>query len=295
METNSSSEKNKVAICHVCGGTSLRSWGRKHDFNHDICRDCGVIFLNPLPETVEHIYNDSYFVGSEGGYGYSNYDADKEAMREVFVDYLQRLEQLTQGRRIFDVGAATGYFLERARERGWQGGGVEISRFATARAQEKGFDVVHGTLDMIQDSNTYHVVTMWDVLEHVASPHADITKVRDILEPQGIVAINTPDSGSWYARLLGKKWHLIVPPEHIFLHTKKSIRQLLESNGFEIIVYTKIGKKFTLGYITNILHHWLGWKIWKYCLNFLAQHPKIARISLPINLRDNMFVIARKK
>lgn len=295
METNSQSQKNKVVVCHVCGDSAIVSWGNKKGFDHDICGTCKVVFLNPLPGAVDHIYGDSYFVGSEGGYGYSNYDADKEAMREVFVDYLKRLENLTPGRTIFDVGAATGYFLERARERGWQGGGVEISKFATERARDKGLDVTHGVLNDVAKDKQYHVVTMWDVLEHVPDPHSDIQKVHSLLEPSGIVAINTPDSGSLYARLMGKKWHLIVPPEHIFLHSKKSIVKLLEKNGFEVLLYTKIGKKFSLSYIANILNHWLGWRIFKHTLNFLGRHQKLASLSFPINFRDNMFVIARKK
>jgi hypothetical protein len=115
-----------------------------------------------------------------------------------------------------------------------------------------------------------------------------------MLNSGGLVIVNTPDSGSLYARIMGMKWHLIVPPEHTFLFSEKSMKELLEDHNLEIITITKIGKKFTAEYVVHTLYRWLGWGVWKHLLAVLSRHPKIAKLSFPINFRDNMFVIARK-
>ena len=72
----------------------------------------------------------------------------------------------------------------------------------------------------------------------------------------GLIAINTPDSGSFIAKLLGKRWHLLVPPEHLVIFNRVNLDLLLKSCGFEVLWTGKIGKKFTLQYIFQILANW---------------------------------------
>jgi len=64
-------------------------------------------------------------------------------------------------------------------------------------------------------------VTMWDVFEHFVDPASDVRAAARVLKVGGVLAINTPDISSWYARIMGKRWHLLIPPEHIHYFTKK--------------------------------------------------------------------------
>lgn len=65
---------------------------------------------------------------------------------EEFLDCLSDLEKIVTGRMIFDVGAATGYFLDLAKERGWKTAGSEISTFAAKEAANKGHKIYQGSL-----------------------------------------------------------------------------------------------------------------------------------------------------
>jgi hypothetical protein len=89
------------------------------------------------------------------------------------------------------------------------------------------------------------------------------------------------------------KWPLIIPPEHIFYFNKEGIRRILKRSGFEVIEFRKIGKKFTLEYIFHTLSRWLKWPIFSKPLEFFRKN-KLGKISIPIKLRDCVFVIARK-
>lgn len=291
------SKKNAPTKCIACGEAEHAYFCSKKGHHLYRCGVCKMLSLHPVPQTTEEIYGDDYFTGAEAGHGYVNYDEDKEPMREVFKDYMERIEKYTRGKGLLlDVGAATGFFMSIAEGVGWKTQGVEISRYATMLAQKKNLDVIHGTMANIDVSEPlFDVVTMWDVLEHMKDPITDLQRARSVLKQDGLLVLNTPDSGSLYAKLLGKRWHLIVPPEHIHYFNDESVSKVLNACGFETVCITRIGKKFTLEYIFLMLSKWLGWRIFRQSVSYLRDHKKLGQISIPINLQDNMFVVARKK
>lgn len=268
-------------------------FGKKNGYTLYVCSVCALVFVDPIPQAID-VYGEDYFAGASAGFGYVDYDKDKEPMVPTFEKYLARIAALAQGNTLLDVGAATGFFLHLAREHGFDVYGVEISPFAAARAREKGIRMITGTLADLPESPRFNVITMLDVIEHVKEPREELLRVCSLLEKDGVVIINTPDIGSVYARLMGRRWHLIVPPEHLYYFNRKNIQTLLQECGFEVVSISTVGKRFTLQYIFKMLYMWQGLRIWKYVSN-LCEHTWLNRVALPINLRDNMFVIARKK
>lgn len=290
---NSSGQKMS---CPICGQDSISFCARKNGCDLFRCAMCGLIFIHPLPADTSHLYNDDYFAGAVRGFGYVDYDKDKAAMEKQFLQYLADIEMLVgQPGRMLDVGAATGYFLELAKNRGWRPLGVEISAYAAGLAVGKGLDVRTGSLAVLANFNDrFEAVTMWDVLEHLPDPKTDLSIVHTLSAPGGLLVINTPNAASFLARCLGRRWHLLVPPEHLFYFTPKAVTKLLDEAGFEIINISYPGKKFTLEYIVHTLARWQGFNLWKWLLKFLEKRPRLAQFGLPINLRDNMLVIAKK-
>jgi hypothetical protein len=131
------------------------------------------------------------------------------------------------------------------------------------------------------------------VIEHVPDPLAFSRLVNDLLKPGGIYAINTPDASSWYGRMMGEKWHALCPPEHLALLTNEALDQLLNKSGFQLLERDKIGKSFTVQYIVQTLGQWQRSKM----LSALSQglnRVGVGGISIPLNLRDNVFLLARK-
>lgn len=248
----------------------------------------------PSPETLKAVYSSQYFKNEgKNNFGYTDYDKDKEPMRGVFELYLEKLEHLTSGRKIFDVGAATGYFLDIAAKCGWKTYGSEISAYGAETAQMRGHKMILGSIVGNTPEEKMDVVTLWDVLEHVDDPKAYLYSVYDMLSENGVVAINTVDASSWWAKTLGPRWHLIVPPEHLNYFSKKSIGIALKDAGFSVIEIRKIGKKFSPAYIFKMLASWQGLLLWKK-LAQMTDNSFFRFFSIPINLHDNMFIIARK-
>lgn len=283
--------------CPLCGGSkSISFFCEKNNYKLYNCFLCRLNFVSPMPIHSDDIYQEEYFKkdkSSSNNFGYVDYEKDKEPMRKTFNQYLEKIEQLTAGRKLFDLGAATGYFLDLAKTRSWQTAGAEISGYAARLAREKGHYIFVGRLEASQIKNEYDVVTMWDVLEHLDSPKIDLKTINIMLKEGGLVAINTIDQESFWARIWGKRWQAIIPPEHLFYYSAKSLKILLAESGFKILMIKKIGKSFSLSYIFKILYNWQGLEIWNKLSNYFGSRFW-RRFALPINLKDNIFVVARK-
>ena len=215
-------------------------------------------------------------------------------MRAIFERYIQKCETIIPGRTILAVGAATGYVLDIAKKRGWKTFGSELSSYAADVASMRGHQMIRGTLTEVETLPHVDAVMMWDVLEHVDDPRAYVMAVGTMLPPGGVFMIGTPDTSSLWARLMGMRWQLIVPPEHLFYYSPANLSRLLNECGFDVKEIAKPSKRFSLPYVFNILAQWQKLSLWRF-LSRATDNRLFRSFALPINLRDNMFLIAIKR
>jgi SAM-dependent methyltransferase len=285
--------KNIKIECPNCGG-GVVFWGSKKNYKLFICNDCKLIFVHPIPDLVS-IYNEDYFSGAGGGFGYVNYDEDKEPMVPVFNKYLDLFDKYKDKKgRLLDIGAATGFFLKLAKNRGYEVSGVEMSDHAAKEARRAGIDVITG--DLLSNhypDQFFDIITMLDVLEHFTDPFVELSEVKRILKTKGLLVVNTPNGQSLLARILKTNWHLVIPPEHLFYFSPKNLEAFLVKNGFSILYSGTIGKHFTLQYIFKMLYKWQKIEFWNILSKFFSK-GLLSKIHIPINLHDNFFLIAEK-
>ena len=138
---------------------------------------------------------------------------------------------------ILDVGCATGLFLAAARESGWQPQGVELSEYSSSRAREElGLDVFTGTLQRALEAGhvregNFHVVTMWDTVEHLVDPMAAFTVARRALKPGGLLFVETLNIDGDRAIREGQGWHFFRPPKHLFYYGESTLNDILKALG----------------------------------------------------------------
>ena len=282
--------------CTICGSHLTRVFGGKNNCTLYECMGCRLVFVHPIPQNLEQIYGKEYFKKEEGNtaHGYSDYDKDKEPMRSIFEWYIQKCETYVSGRKLFDVGAATGYVLNIAKKRGWQTYGSELSSYAAGVAASRGHQMIQGRLTKARQLPHVDAVMMWDVLEHVDDPRAYIKAVNTMLPMGGVLMISTPDKSSLWSRLMGMRWQLIVPPEHLFYYSPSNLSRLLTECGFEVKEIAKPSKRFSVPYVFSILAQWQKLALWKF-LARATDNTLFRSFALPINLRDNMFIVAKKR
>ncbi|HEX9765981.1 MAG TPA: class I SAM-dependent methyltransferase [Nitriliruptorales bacterium] len=182
---------------------------------------------------------------------------EEEGQSETARRALRLVEQHAGPGRMADIGCWTGSFLAAARERGWEGVGIEPSTWAVARARERGLNVRRGSLDdhgLLP--NELDLVVLTDVLEHLADPAAAVDEVRRLLRPGGALYLTVPDAGSVAARTLGRRWWSVLPM-HLQYFTRDSLRLLLTRHGFLVRRVASHPKVFTARYYAERLDAFL--------------------------------------
>ncbi len=291
----------RTATCPVCGRTNCRRRFTRSGYEIFRCAACRHSFVHPVPspEELRSIYDRSYFergdkyrarAGSED----PNAANDRRKLELIAAEreIVGRTEHDDEEPRLLDVGCARGGFLGRARERGFAVEGVELSQTAADHARkELKLDVSVGTLfDAQFESQSFDVVTMWDVIEHLDDPAACIEEVRRILRPGGIVALSTGDASALAAKLMGRRWHLLTPPQHLWYFERRGLEQLLVDQGFRVVRTRSLPKHVRLGFVLFKSGETF-FPPARY-LASLARRIGVDGLNLRINLFDIMTVVA---
>ncbi len=223
------------ARCEVCASLRVARWGTVAGYVHYRCVACRHLYVypRPSPEVIEAYYCDARF-----------YDKAQAEETRLVAEARARVRSLWLladacglERRLLDVGCASGIFLEEARNAGWAVEGVELSPALSARARAKGLGVVSGWLEDLPGDATYPVVTAWEVIEHAIDPVGFFRRLRARVRPGGLLAVSTPQSDGLPATVLGARFPMICPPEHLSLFSRKSLRALGAREGFEVATF----------------------------------------------------------
>lgn len=279
-----------VYLCPGCNQVSItKHLYRKFDVPIVQCQACGLGKACPDEFNAEAYYDASYFNGSKPD-GYSDYLGAKDVLQDQFQQELDLLKKLgAKGGELLELGCAYGYFLEVAQHH-YKVNGLEICEEAVADCQARGLSGVrHGAIssETLSPMSIVDVVVLLDVIEHLPEPRAALEAAVSKLRPGGLLLITTGDFSSLCARLMGRHWRLMTPPQHLWYFTPRSIRQMGESMGLELVYIDHPFKKIPLGLV-----------VYQFC-RFLSLIPRLPswmhRIGLPINLFDAMRVVMHKR
>jgi len=134
---------------------------------------------------------------------------------------------------ILDIGAGTGDFLSVANQNGWQTIGVEPSDKAKAIAKNKGVSFVEKTTEL--ENQSFDVISMWHVLEHVPNLDDQIKELKRLLKPNGTLIIAVPNFKSFDAKHYGKFWAAYDVPIHFWHFSKTAIQALFQREKMKLV------------------------------------------------------------
>jgi 2-polyprenyl-3-methyl-5-hydroxy-6-metoxy-1,4-benzoquinol methylase len=240
--------------CELCGGATAqplyvgrdRLLGHPGQFPIVRCATCGMVYQSPRPASLDRYY--------QGDYG--PYESTRSTWRPILDRHQDVNQDFTgpaglyygvfvqvvpwQRGRLLDVGCASGDFLAAMQVRGWEVAGVEPDRESVRRAnlrlvgQETG-PVQCGTIELASyPDQSFDVVTLWHVIEHVPSPLATLREVRRVLKPHGICIIQTPAWGSIESQIFGRFWAGLDAPRHLWIFSHLTMQVAAERAGLRI-------------------------------------------------------------
>ena len=192
--------EENVTACDLCSSTRLAVVAPAANVVR--CGECGYRFVSPRPsqEEIAGSYSDPRF--------YDGWIEDEAGRLAMWAKRLQLVRLVPQGARVLDIGAGIGTFLALGHARfGWEVVGTEISTSAVQVARERFKTELR--LGRVEDlelpPESFDLVTLWHVLEHVPSPAQTLNLIHSLLKSNGYLAIAVPNDGD--EREYGGTWN----------------------------------------------------------------------------------------
>lgn len=224
--------------CAVCGADSDSTLLHFRGFRIATCLSCGFVFVNPRPDESELV---KLYAGESGQNPYHSADHEPfEAEFPVIRRLLNDLQTYVPSGQLLEVGCGRGDFLRVAAMNGFSAVGCDIyANTAPSFDDPLPIAIRNGTLRGLRFAlESFDVVVIRNVLEHVFDPNDEINEIRKVLRPRGYLYLKVPnvdfESGLRSRFLYGKRIHF-DPPFHLNHFNARTLRAFLDNARFEFV------------------------------------------------------------
>ena len=232
-----------IQQCPLCNTQRRKILFTRFDINIVQCENCSLGYAQKFPIDVSDIYSHKEYLKIAKSDYLDNVEYRMHRFgRERLEIIMKHISLPHKKARILDIGCGTGWFLEAAKEAGFQVFGQEFGKDLSAfTAQRLGIKVWSVPLTEISLSEKFDVITLFDVLEHVSNPKEVIYGIKNHLSTNGIAIIFTPNLESLAFWKLKEQSSLVMPVEHLFYYTGKSLRMIFDQVGLAVIEFQTKG------------------------------------------------------
>jgi 2-polyprenyl-3-methyl-5-hydroxy-6-metoxy-1,4-benzoquinol methylase len=178
-------------------------------------------------------------------------DALKSARADVVGDRITYLCNLVRGRRILDVGVVD-HFLDASSSERWLHGelcevaekcvGVDVLVEQLEQLRLRGYDVrnvdlTHGPLD-----ETFDIIVMGEIIEHIEQPGMLLRNAAMMLEEGGVLVLTTPNP--WYVNVIIKNLLDTAPftdsADHVSWYDASTLYEMGQRCGLQLYRYAGV-------------------------------------------------------
>ncbi len=290
-----------ATACPLCGGGKVAVFLKKRRGQSEVsalgssrktispgellrCRDCSFGFRQTR-------FNQQELADLYRKMDTKLYEAEIRGRKRTAERHLGIFHANERCGRLLDVGCASGLFLFAAAERGWQVTGLEPAEVLYREAQERlagRGTVLPLTLEESDlPEHQFDVVTLWDVLEHVADPLNMMGRCQALLKPGGSLFLNVPDLDSVEARILGRQWPLLLP-EHLNYFNRPSLKLCAQKCGLQLRRFGRRRAFFSVQYVCYRLSRH---RIRGAALLGKAAQMRMGRFLIPVSLGETYAVL----
>lgn len=290
-----------IEKCPVCRGESQQDFleAEDHNVSNDLfkiveCVACSFRFTNPIPteETIGDYYKSENYVshsGTKKGFVNRVY----HIVRSRAIKQKENLAaKYSKEQTILDIGCGTGDFLGYCKSQNWKTLGLEPDQSARKIALESNAIDAKVLKHLYEiEANTFDVISMWHVLEHVYNLNEDIEQYKKILKKDGALIVAVPNCSSKDAEHYRSSWAAYDLPIHLYHFRPDNMKQLFSKHGMEVVEILPM--KFDSYYISMVSEKYKGGNIFSGFVNGLKSN--IAANSKNNKYSSQIYVIKHKK
>lgn len=240
--------------CPFCNSENFKlheKYGSSLQFTYVECTDCELVYQSPRPK-----YDEQFIQAAYGQYHtFSNKHTYSEEILKKWDLELHEIFKFDKKRTaILDVGANMGDFLKAAKPYYKDCTGIEVAEnMGKFIAKQLDLKIHIGSYTETDFGKKFSCVHLSHVIEHIPNPKEWLQKTKEILEPDGILAMSVPHMKSFdrnvklFLKKIGLRKGLWADntrtPDHLFEPTIPATIKFFEANGFEILDYYTYSRK----------------------------------------------------
>ena len=223
-------EDIECKVCHNTDPEQFKLAYQKEDLDVVQCKKCSFVFIPPYyrKQLTYHQYKDESVLDQiRAGNDWVKIQRHKLRFKLI--------RKYKPKGKLFDLGVGWGHFLYTVKILGYETSGIEISEMPYTYAKEDlKLNVQHiDFFDYPEEKESYDLITMWDVLEHIDDCDRVIDKCSNMLKDEGVIIIQVPQIDSYFAKKYKEKWKM-MGLDHVNYFSKKTITNLLGQYGLEV-------------------------------------------------------------
>ena len=206
----------------------------QEDFELHWDSDLDMLRTHPMPKNLPRYYESEDYIShtdAESSFTDKLYQWVKRRNLRNKIQIIDNQSLITKS--LLDFGAGTGDFVVYANQAEYQASGMEPNAKARDLAKSKGISLAPD-LEAL-GNETFQVITLWHVLEHLPNLEEQISEIASRLNPDGALVIAVPNFKSFDAKYYGNHWAGYDVPRHLWHFSKTAIRKLFKKKGFKIV------------------------------------------------------------
>lgn len=238
------------------------------DLHHNPEFDMLITFPKPSLEKLPSYYESDDYISHTDGKR-SVFEKMYHFIKGIALKNKLKLINLQGVKgKLLDIGAGTGEFLVVAKNDGWQTVGIEPSAKAKEIAIKKGVNFAQDLASL--ESNSFDIITMWHVLEHVPNLEEYISELKRLIKPSGTIIIAVPNFKSYDAKYYGEFWAAFDVPRHLWHFSKTAIQKLFANENLKLVdilpmkfdsfYVSLLSEKYKNGKMNFLKAFWIGLK-----------------------------------
>ncbi len=216
----------------------------KVTFNLQLCSVCGFVAQNP---PLSEVFLKNYY---ENNYVMTNYNNSMSKIHQMYqpanarISYLRENNYISKLRRVLEIGPGAGTMMKLFSDQGIDITGIEPDSIAAHWIEdnlklpvfEGFFDFVYKKEKVTWQKSLFDGIIFTHVLEHISNPSKFFSKLKKIMNEDGILIIEVPNIERPFSDEM--KWETYCDPGHLHYFSKNTLETILRQSGFVVDLMT---------------------------------------------------------
>ena len=236
-------------LCPLCRGSNQTLITSKVRFDREAdvyrCGGCGLVYLDQasftFPEDFYRSdYHQTYLTHVEPDA--LNPAAYYEKMKKSTAPWAERVRTMLTGKeRVLDMGCSTGHLMTAIQDKAGSVHGHDLNKKEVAFCcSELGLDVADTPLEQRFEPESFDLIVMLYVLEHLADPISFLGYLKNFLKPGGSMVILVPNVRDPLVNLFDipefRSFYYCI--EHLYYYDANTLGMVMERAGLDADIQT---------------------------------------------------------